>query len=293
METEKCRALIDIIKQGSLTAAAKSLGYTPSGLSRMMKSLEEDAGVALLVRTREGVRPTAECKKLLPLYKEFLTLDDKYNQVVSELTGLQTGTVVVGTAYSIYYKWLSEVIAAFKKEYPGIEVKIHDGKSTELYGKIAEKEMDFCIVSRREGTIVSWHHLFDDPLVAIVSANSAIGNLDRFPVKLFEIEPYIETYPGRDTDNARMFSKNGITPNIRFETEDTYASYRMVEAGLGVSLSNLIESKERSCGNSVRLMRLDPEQMVEIGIATPKPENQSPAAKRFKEFAMGKLVSLK
>lgn len=292
METEKCRVLIEIIKRGSLTAAAQSLGYTPSGLSRMMKSLEEDAGIALFVRNREGVRPTAECEKLLPLYKEFVTLDDKYNQVVSELTGLQTGTVVVGTAYSIYYKWLSEVIAAFKEEYPGIEVKIHDGKSTELYAQIAEREMDFCIVSRREGD-VSWHYLFDDPLVAIVSANSEIGNLDRFPIKLFETEPYIETYPGQDTDNARMFSKNGIKPNIRFKTEDTYASHRMVGAGLGVSLSNLIESKERSRDKSVRLMEVEPRQMVEIGIATPKPENLSPVAKRFKEFAMEKLVMFK
>jgi len=83
-----------------------------------------------------------------------------------------------------------------------------------------------------------------------------------------------------------MFTKNGLTPNIQFETEDTYASYRMVEAGLGVSLSNYIESKERSSGENVCLMELEPPQIVEIGIATPADEVISPAAEKFRTFAM-------
>lgn len=288
MDTERCRVLIEILKKGSLSAAAEDLGYTPSGLSRMMRSLEEDAGFPLLVRNREGVKPTLECERLMHLYKEFIAIDEKYHQAAAELAGLQTGTVIVGTAYSIYYKWLSMVIAAFKEKYPGIEVKISDGKSTELYKLIAERELDFCIVSRREGD-VSWHHLFDDPLVAVVAAGSEIGREDKFPIKAFETESYIETFPRQDTDNARMFERNGVTPNIQFKTEDTYASYRMVEAGLGVSLSNYIESKERSRDKSVKLMKLKPAQIVEIGIATPKDENLSPAAKRFKKFAMGYL----
>ena len=286
MDTEKCRALFEILKQGSFSAAAEYMGYTPSGLSRMMSSLETDAGFPLLIRGRDGVKATGECEKLLPIYRELLAVEEKYRQAASEIAGLQTGTVVVGTAYSIYYKWMSEVIAAFKEKYPGIEVKIKDGKSTELYRMIADHEMDFCIVSRREGD-VSWHHLFDDPLVAIVSAKSPLAQKDSFPVRAFETEPYIETFRGQDTDNDRMFRRNRISPNIAFETEDTYASHRMVEAGLGVSLSNYIESKERSSGKSVKLMELDPPQIVEIGIAAPNDEYISPAARKFKEFAMG------
>lgn len=285
MDTEKCRALFEIIEKGSLSAAAESMGYTPSGLSRMMSSLEEEAGFPLLKRGHNGVSITKECERILPIYKEFLSIDERYKQETSDILGIQTGTVTVGTAYSIYYKWLSQVIAAFSKKYPRIEVKVNEGKSTEQYKMVLEREMDFCIVSKREGD-VSWYHLFDDPLVAIVAADSKTAESDTFPLKLFETEPYIETFRGQDTDNARMFRRNKITPNVQFETEDTYASHRMVEAGLGISLSNYIESKERSSDKSVKLMELSPPQIVEIGIATPKDEYISPAAKRFKEFAM-------
>lgn len=285
MDTEKCRALFEILKCGSFSAAADKMGYTPSGLSRMMASMEEDAGFPLLVRSRDGVRATKECEMMLPVYREFIAVDEKYRQTCAGILGTHTGTVVVGTAYSIYYKWFSSVIADFEKEYPGIEVKINDGKSSELYRMIAAREMDFCIVSKRDGD-VSWKHLFCDPLVAVVSADSRLASMDRFPVKMFETESYIETFRGQDTDNARMFRRNNIQPNIRFETEDTYASHRMVEAGLGVSLSNYIESKERSEDKSVRLMELDPPQIVEIGIATPSDTLISPAAKKFRDFAM-------
>lgn len=60
----------------------------------------------------------------------------------------------------------------------------------------------------------------------------------------------------------------------------------MVEAGLGISLSNYIESKERSAGGSVRLMELLPPQNVEIGIAMPPDSSISPAARKFCDFAM-------
>ena len=64
MDTEKCRALFEILKYGSFSAAEQQMGYTPSGLSRMMASLEDDAGFPLLQRNRDGVKPTNECLKL-------------------------------------------------------------------------------------------------------------------------------------------------------------------------------------------------------------------------------------
>ena len=51
MDTEKCRALIAALELGSLTAAAESLGYTPSGISRMMAALEDEMGFPLLIRS--------------------------------------------------------------------------------------------------------------------------------------------------------------------------------------------------------------------------------------------------
>ena len=56
MDTKKIRALLTALDTGSLTAAAEELGYTQSGLTHMMNSLEDELGVKLLVRSKGGVR---------------------------------------------------------------------------------------------------------------------------------------------------------------------------------------------------------------------------------------------
>ncbi len=58
MDTEKCAALLCAVETGSLSAAAVRLGYTVSGMSRLVLSLESELGFKLLRRSRAGVEPT-------------------------------------------------------------------------------------------------------------------------------------------------------------------------------------------------------------------------------------------
>ena len=55
MDTRKLESLIAAAELGSFTKAAQILGYTQSGLTHMMKSLEQELGVQLLVRSHTGI----------------------------------------------------------------------------------------------------------------------------------------------------------------------------------------------------------------------------------------------
>lgn len=90
----------------------------------------------------------------------------------------------------------------------------------------------------------------------------------------------IETYPDKDIDNARVFARCGVTPNLKFSTMDSLATYSMVEAGLGLSMNNAING--RAWSGNIRILLLDPPQSVEIGIASLP--DLSPAAKIFFTF---------
>ena len=95
MDTEKCRALIVALDIGSLSAAAKQLGYTVGGVSRMMAILEEETGFPLLVRSKSGVSPTSECEALLPVMRDLVYTSEKYGQTAAALRGLDSGRVTV------------------------------------------------------------------------------------------------------------------------------------------------------------------------------------------------------
>ena len=57
MDHNKRTALLTAIDLGNLTRAAEQLGYTQSGLSYIIKSVEAEFGFPLLIRSRSGVRP--------------------------------------------------------------------------------------------------------------------------------------------------------------------------------------------------------------------------------------------
>ena len=287
MDTEKCTALLCVLESGSITAAAEKLGYTVSGVSRMMAALEAESGFPLLLRSRTGVAPTEDCMRMLPTFRELARLGALYEARSLAVRGLDTGVIRVGSVYGAYYDWLAQTIASFSKRHPGIEVHFLQGSSSEFYTRLSEHEADFCIVSRREGDY-EFRLLRRDPLLAWVPKDHPRVNAGFYPLRDFEADSYIETYPGQETDNNRAFQANGITVRSQYLSKDVQATRAMVAAGLGVSLNNAILAYGLDLSDIVTLPT-QPSAEVEIGIAAPKRENRSPAAEQFLRYALDHL----
>ena len=287
MDTEKCAALLCVLENGSITAAAEKLGYTVSGVSRMMSALETESGFPLLVRGKSGVVPTEDCRRLLPTLKELARLGQLYEARCAAVRGLDTGVVRVGSVYSAYFDWLAGTAAAFSARFPGIEIRFLQGSSSEFYALLAEHAVDFCIVSRREGDY-DFRLLRTDPLVAWIPAGHPHAGQAAYPLEDFEKEPYIDTYPGQDTDNSRAFRAHGLSPHGQFLSVDVHATRAMVAAGLGVSLNNAILAHGLDL-SGIAVIPTQPRWDVEIGIAAPRRADRSPAAERFLKYALDNL----
>ncbi len=287
MDTEKCAALLCVLENGSITAAADKLGYTVSGISRMMASLEAESGFPLLLRSKSGVVPTEDCRRMLPTFRELARLGALCEARSSAVRGLETGVIRVGSVYSAYYDWLARTIAGFSKKHPGIEVHFLQGSSSEFYAGLAEHKVDFCIVSRREGDY-EFRLLRKDPLLAWIPKEHPRVSDGFYPLGDFAADPYIETYPGQETDNNRAFRANGIAAAGQYLSGDVHATHAMVAAGLGVSLNNAILAYGLDLSD-VAVLPTRPPVEVEIGIAAPRKEDRSPAAEQFLRFALEHL----
>lgn len=265
MELDRYKAFICAVETGSLSAAAEKLQYTPSGVSRMIAALEEENGFPLLFRDRNGVCLTPEGEQLLPAVRNLLYAGENCMQVSAKIKGLETGTVVIGTAYSAFYAPLAAAISDFHKKHPGIQIQLCGGYSTELLDKLNAHQIDLCIISKREGNH-DWYPMMQDEMMAWLPVDHPLACRKKVPVKTFEKEAYIETYPERDIDNVRVFAKCKVTPNLQFASMDSYATYAMVEAGLGISMNNAING--RAWSGNVKILPLEPKQEVEIGVAS-------------------------
>ena len=206
----------------------------------------------------------------------------------AQIRNVETGMLTIGTAYNAYYGWLSRVTSAFHKKHPGIEIKIVSGYSAELVEQMEKHEVDMAIISERSGNH-QWIPLIKDRLLAMVAVNHPVAKMDSVPIGLFASESYIDTYPGKDIDNAYVFKRCHVTPNTQFSTMDIYATYSMVEAGLGISMNNEINC--RTLTGSIKTIPLNPPQTTMIGLAVAK--DKTPAAASFMKFSEVYMDELK
>ena len=286
MDSEKCTALLAALETGSLSTARDRLGYSPSGMSRMITSMERETGFLLLKRDPSGVSATEQCEKMLPVIRRLAADGETYRQLSAELLGKKIGTLIVGTAYPFFYPWLADALSSYRLLYPDIQIRIQEGSSSGLCKKLLEHQLDICIVSQRPGEM-AWIPLFRDPLVAWVSKKSHYAAENKFPLEKLSTEPYIHVDQGKDTDNMRMFSRTGTIPNVCYTASDSYAAYTMVEAGLGVSVNNAITSNQWN--GDVVILPLKPYQEVEIGIAAMPDGRRSPVAEDFLKYFKEKV----
>lgn len=281
MDTEKCAALLCALEEGTLARAADRLGYTPSGISRMIAALEEDVGFPLLYRGRGGVSATGECEALLSAMRQMVYQAESCRQTAASLRGLEQGSITVGANYRFYARQLAQLMARFREKHPGIAFQTIEGTSTTLVTALQEHRADLCIISRREGPH-QWLTLRQDQMMVMLSPQHPLA-AEAVPIRRLETESYIEIYPGRETDNSRILAENGVCPGNRFAgVEDDFSAMAMVEAGLGIALVNALIAE--TLNGNVVFRPLDPPQYVEVGVATPPPEIMSPAARRFLSF---------
>ena len=81
-------------------------------------------------------------------------------------------------------------------------MQLRGGYSTELITQLNAHQLDLCFISAREGGH-DWLPIGYDELTAWVPAAHPMAWLPALPVVAFAKEPYIETYPDKDIDNAR------------------------------------------------------------------------------------------
>lgn len=286
MDTAKCEALIKALEVGNLSGAAHELGYTPSGMSRLIASLEQELGFPLLVRSKMGVKPTADCTRLMPIFSEMAALGRTLDETAAHIRGVDVGTVRVGTAYSQFYASLAQILTDFERQHPHVQVDISLANSTPLVRRLEAHEIDLCIISRREGTY-EWTPLFDNELVALVSSDHPLADAKSFPIERFTEEQFVEVYPGQESDNSRTLAEHGIEPHVRFSVFDTQAAHELVAAGLGVTLMNRLYAREQP--GRLIAKSLEPRTFVEIGVAMSATSQLSPAVKAFADFAIPRL----
>ena len=279
MDTKKLEALATAVEMGSFTRASEVLGYTQSGLTHMMNSLEKDFGFPVLVRGRAGVRLTAAGERIFPLVRDCLAAGELLEREIRMINADKEETIRVAAYASVAVHWLPEVIQQFRHDHPGVNVDIQMGSVEEVYRWVREDKADMCFASRQEGQTLEWTYLRNDRLVAILPPDYDMQGRETFPVYGFDGQEFLMPSMGFDLDIMRVLNRHGVMPLVRTTQVSDSVIISMVEHGLGVSILSELVMKGRK--DNVQAVPMDPPAVRELGIAARPRKELRPLARKF------------
>ena len=287
MDFRKYEVFLRTLECGSLTRAGEELGYTQSGVSHMMKSLEEEVGFRLFSRGRAGVELTAEGARIVPIIRELSKWNEQLSQVLSSIKGFELGTIRIATIASISFHWLPKIIRRFLEDYPNIDIDIMEGGAEEIKTWLEDKRADIGFISIQENETFETVPLKKDRFLAVLPPDFPLEGRKSFPLTDFNGQTFIISTRGIDYDIHRILEINSVTPKIKFSSTDDNTIISMVENGLGVSI--LPELMLAGHMHRVRTIKLKPDLFRNLGMVVPSMKETSPAAKKFMEYVTSVL----
>jgi DNA-binding transcriptional LysR family regulator len=235
------RVLREVAARGSFTAAAESLGYTQSAVSRQVAAMEVAAGGPLFERGARGVNPTEAGQVLLRHAGEVLDQVDSAARELRGLRDLATGRLRIGAFPTAAAALVPRALATLGARHPGVRVSLREGTTPSQLRRLRSGATDIAIVGVLPGhppddPELALEPLIDDPLLLAISRGHPLARRHTVDVDALANEAWIAASADASDTFLGVFDSLDWEPRVAFAVREWTAKLGLVAAGLGVTL---------------------------------------------------------
>lgn len=224
---------------GSVAAAARSLNVAQPSVSSAISKLEDLFGVQLFLRRHgQGVALTSAGHDLLVEARGLISYADELGSRAQGLGQAVRGNLDVGCFLTLSPSYLPYLVASFGTEFPGVEVRLHEGHQDTLLHGLESGSFDVAILYDVElGGEWEVEPLVELPPYALLPADHALAARRSVSLRRLASEPLVllDVPPSRDYFTS-LFRDAGLEPTIRFHSPSFETVRGMVGHGMGYSL---------------------------------------------------------
>ncbi|HIZ55576.1 MAG TPA: LysR family transcriptional regulator [Firmicutes bacterium] len=141
MELRVLSYFLTVAREENITKAAALLHITQPTLSRQLMQLEEELGVKLFKRGNHSIMLTEQGMLLKRRAQELVSLAEKTKRELGQDEEL-SGEISIGSGEYQNSRLLSEILAAFHKQHPGIQFEVYSGNSDDIKERIERGILD-------------------------------------------------------------------------------------------------------------------------------------------------------
>ncbi|WP_134684785.1 LysR family transcriptional regulator [Brevibacillus migulae] len=269
---------VAVVETGSFTRAGEKLRLSQSGVSHTIAGMEEELGISLLTRNRNGIRLTEAGEAILQYARRILTDMDQIKQTAAAAKGLQVGNLRIGSFPSVSAKLLPGMLRLFRDRYPGISLSLFEGSYTEIQAWMMQGAIDLAFLPYpTEG--LEMIPLLQDELVAVLPETHPLAYSSEIMVEQITSEPFIMPMAGCEILVGEAFRARDAQPNTQFEVADTSTILSMVTEGLGITV--VPQMTLPASMDQLTLRPLKPQVFRHIGLAVRSLAAPPPAVAMF------------
>jgi DNA-binding transcriptional LysR family regulator len=229
---ELYRSFLAVVREGSLSGAARATRLTQPTIGRHVDALEAALGTPLFTRSQSGLRPTPIASALVPHVEAMASAAGALRRAASGDALGERGAVRVTAAEIMGVEVLPPVLASFREAHPGIDVELVLSNRT---ADLARREADIAVrtvkptqstlVARKLGTVRVRPHAHPRYL----QAHGTPRTIDAFrshPIIGFDTAASVRSLPKMPIEVTRDL--------FAFRCDSDVGQYAAVKAGFGI-----------------------------------------------------------
>ena len=237
MELHHLRYFEAVARHGHVTRAARELHLAQPSLSKQLRLLEAELGVALFDRVGRRVELTEAGRLLLPYARRVLAEVVAAREAMEQYQNAQHGRVAIGAPPTVGTQLLPAALAAFNRRFPGIELELEEAGAGRLLQLLHEGSVHLAVVSVPVAG-VACAELFTEDLVLAVGAGHRLSARDMVAAHELVDEPFILCPAGYELRERtlQLCRGAGFEPRVVLDGAEMDTVLRCAAAGLGVAI---------------------------------------------------------
>lgn len=264
----RLRLVVEVQRQGSISAAADACGVSQPSATKHLKTLEAAVGERLVERNGRASALTEAGTVVAAHAIRVLDTLDGMGADIDALRNAERGTLALAASTTPGAYVLPGILQCFAERHPGVDVDVVIGSSGWVAERLARREVSLGIAGETpvpDGVVAE--PFLEDELVGIAAPGLLEPRAGGLPVEAIAAQTLLGRERGSSTRAVadRYLTASGYRPAKRWELDSNEAIKRAVRAGLGVAFVSRLTVEEE----------LDRSDLVEFGLDGAEPMRRS------------------
>lgn len=214
MKLTALQALVAAVEDGSLRSAARRLDVSQPALTRMIRELEIELAAPLLVRTSQGVLPTAQGQVLFERAQKVARELQAATEQISQLGGQMRGELNIGAVPVAVLLLIPEALRTFGRDFPDIKLRVSEELYIAQLQRLRSGQVDIAVGGIPAG-LASGEFVTEELMTTTMVVVARKGGPHAKAKRLAQLADAKWVYTGAATDTGyatQLFQRHGLQP---------------------------------------------------------------------------------